>query len=61
MDYSDYEGADIVTDLNHPIKKELYNNFDALIGWPIEYIFNFPNYKKLYENGKSWRKYFYFY
>ncbi len=58
VDYSDYEGADIVTDLNHPIKKELYNNFDALIdGGSIEHIFNFPNaiknYMKMVKVGGS--------
>jgi len=58
IDYSDYEGADIVTDLNYPIEEKLYNNFDTLIdGGSIEHIFNFPvaiqNYMKMVKLGGS--------
>ena len=51
FDYSDYEGADIVVDLNYPVQKSLHSNFDALIdGGSIEHIFNFPIAIKNYMN-----------
>ncbi|MEO8450970.1 MAG: hypothetical protein ABI647_14330, partial [Gemmatimonadota bacterium] len=43
MDYSTYEGADIVHDLNEPIPEELRGRFDAVIECgSLEHIFNFP-------------------
>jgi len=43
IDYSTYEGADIVHDLNIPIPVEFANRFDAVIdGGTLEHIFNFP-------------------
>tara|TARA_Y100001970_G_scaffold266393_1_gene354981 strand:+ start:1201 stop:2073 length:873 start_codon:yes stop_codon:yes gene_type:complete len=58
IDYSNYEGADIVTDLNYPIEKKFYNKFDTLIdGGSIEHIYNFPtaieNYMKMIKLGGS--------
>jgi hypothetical protein len=41
IDYSDYEGADIVHDLNKPIPSALENAFDLIIdGGTIEHIFD---------------------
>ena len=41
LDYSDYQQADIVHDLNQPLPPELHNRFDALIdGGSIEHIFD---------------------
>jgi hypothetical protein len=43
LDYSDYEGATIVHDLNHPVPEHLHRRFDAVIdGGSLEHIFNFP-------------------
>lgn len=43
MDYSDYEGADFLQDLNSPIPDELKNGFDLVVeGGSLEHIFNFP-------------------
>ncbi len=43
IDYSTYQGADIVHDLNTPIGTEFANRFDAVIdGGTLEHIFNFP-------------------
>ena len=43
IDYSDYEGANIVHDLNLPITSELNNRFDVVVdGGTLEHIFNFP-------------------
>jgi hypothetical protein len=43
VDYSDYEGATIVHDLNVPARPELYGRFDLLFdGGTLEHVFNFP-------------------
>ncbi len=41
MDYSDYEGADIIHDLNCPVPKYLHNRFDLIIdGGTTEHVFD---------------------
>lgn len=43
LDYSAYEGASIVHDLNAPIPQSLAGRFDAVIeAGSLEHIFNFP-------------------
>ncbi|MDD5217679.1 MAG: hypothetical protein PHN49_10625 [Candidatus Omnitrophica bacterium] len=43
LDYSDYEGADIIHDMNWPIDSRYDENFDVVIdGGSLEHIFNFP-------------------
>jgi len=43
MDYSPYEGANIVHDLNQPVPENLHSRFDAVIeAGSLEHIFNFP-------------------
>ena len=43
LDYSAYEGATIVHDLNQPIAAEHHGRFDAVIdGGSLEHVFNFP-------------------
>jgi hypothetical protein len=43
LDYSDYEGAGIVHDMNTPIPETLHQRFDAVIeAGSLEHIFNFP-------------------
>ena len=43
LDYSEYEGATIVHDLNHPVPEHLHGRFDAVIdGGSLEHVFNFP-------------------
>ncbi len=43
LDYSDYEGASIVHDMNEPIPGNLHGQFDAVIeAGSLEHIFNFP-------------------
>lgn len=43
IDYSDYEGAKIVWDLNTPIPEKLKHNYDLVIdGGTLEHVFNFP-------------------
>ncbi len=43
MDYSAYEGATIVHDLNTPVPESLHGQFDAVIeAGSLEHIFNFP-------------------
>lgn len=43
MDYSDYEGADVIHDLNQPVPSALHERFDAVIdGGTLEHVFNFP-------------------
>src|SRR4051812_23647278 len=40
MDVSDYEGAEIVHDLNLPVSKELHERFDLVIdGGTLEHVF----------------------
>src|SRR5690606_20333874 len=43
MDYSDYEGAQLLHDLNTPVPEEWHDRYDAVIdGGSLEHIFNFP-------------------
>jgi len=43
LDYSDYEGASIVHDMNDQIPETLHAQFDAVIeAGSLEHIFNFP-------------------
>jgi SAM-dependent methyltransferase len=43
IDYSDYEGANIIHDLNQPVPAELHHRYDLVIdGGTLEHIFNFP-------------------
>ena len=43
LDYSSYEGANTVHDLNQPIPQNLCGRFDAVIdGGTLEHVFNFP-------------------
>jgi SAM-dependent methyltransferase len=43
LDYSDYQGASVIHDMNRPIPPELEAKFDAVIdSGTIEHIFNFP-------------------
>lgn len=43
MDFSDYEGASLVHDLNLPVPEEWHVRFDAVIeAGTLEHIFNFP-------------------
>jgi len=58
LDYSDYQQADIVHDLNQPLAPELHNAFDTLIdGGSIEHIFDIRqvlgNYMALVKTGGS--------
>lgn len=44
MDASDYEGADIIHDLNKPVPQELWSQFDTVIdGGTLEHVFHVPN------------------
>lgn len=43
VDYSDYEGATVVHDLNQPVGLELRGRFDVVLDCgTLEHIFNFP-------------------
>lgn len=43
LDFCDYERADIIFDLNHPVPKELHNQFDAIFdGGTMEHCFHIP-------------------
>jgi len=43
MDISDYEGADIIQDLNNPISKSLFEKYDAIVdSGTLEHIFDTP-------------------
>jgi hypothetical protein len=43
IDYSDYEGAQVIQDLNVPIPEELKERYDLVYdGGTLEHIFNFP-------------------
>ncbi|WP_316015315.1 hypothetical protein [Roseobacter sp. HKCCA0434] len=43
MDYSDFEGAQITHDLNHPVPQALHGRFDFIFdGGTIEHVFNVP-------------------
>lgn len=48
MDNKDYEGADMIFDLNYPIPEKYHNKFDVIYdGGTAEHVFHFP---KLLEN-----------
>lgn len=43
MDFSDYEGAEIIHDANEPISSEFHGTYDTVIdGGTLEHVFNFP-------------------
>lgn len=43
LDYSPYEGANLLYDLNQPVPDELKGQFDAVIeAGSLEHVFNFP-------------------
>jgi hypothetical protein len=43
MDYSDYEQAELIHDLNKPLPDALRNNFTVVFdGGTLEHVFNFP-------------------
>ena len=43
LDYSDYEGADIVHDLNNPVPEHLHDQYDFIYeGGTLEHVFDFP-------------------
>ena len=43
LDYSSYEGCDVVHDMNRPVETALHDRFDAVIdGGSLEHIFHFP-------------------
>jgi hypothetical protein len=43
LDYSDYEGASIVSDMNCPLGENLKNKYDLVFdGGTLEHVFNFP-------------------
>ncbi|OYV07190.1 MAG: hypothetical protein CFE26_02290 [Verrucomicrobiales bacterium VVV1] len=49
MDYSDYEGADLLHDLNSPLAVEHHGRFDVIVdGGTLEHIFNVPEALKTY-------------
>jgi len=56
LDISDFEGSELIHDLNHPIPDSLAGQFDAVIdGGSLEHVFNFPvaiqNYMTLVRPG----------
>lgn len=58
IDYSDYEGCDIVHDMNEPIDENLHVPYDVVMdGGSLEHIFNFPvalsNCMRLVKEGGS--------
>lgn len=43
LDYSDYEGASVVCDMNSPVPEELVESYSVVFdGGSLEHIFNFP-------------------
>ena len=43
LDYSDYEGATVIHDMNFPVPDELKSRFSVVIdGGSLEHVFNFP-------------------
>lgn len=43
LDYSPYEGADLLYDLNQPVPRELKGRFDVVVeAGSLEHVFNFP-------------------
>ena len=58
MDVSDYEGAELIQDLNHPIEASMQERFTAVVdGGSLEHVFNivqaFKNCMELTEQGGS--------
>ncbi len=58
FDYSDYQGADITHDFNHPVPKTFHGAFDVLIdGGTMEHIFDvrqvLMNYMEMVKTGGS--------
>jgi SAM-dependent methyltransferase len=56
LDFSDFEGAEIIHDLNNPVKSELTDQFDCVFdGGTIEHVFDtrmaFSNVKKMLRVG----------
>jgi hypothetical protein len=44
VDYSDFEGAEFVADLNQPVPAHLHGRYTAVIdGGTLEHVFHFPN------------------
>jgi len=43
LDATDYEGADIIADLNVPIPEQFHNQFDVIVDWgTLEHVFHLP-------------------
>jgi hypothetical protein len=43
LDFSDYEGAKIVFDMNNPLPQHLHNQYSVVFdGGTLEHVFNFP-------------------
>jgi SAM-dependent methyltransferase len=43
LDYSDFEGATLIADLNRPIAPELHGRYTAVVdGGTLEHVFHFP-------------------
>jgi len=43
MDASNYEGADVLHDLNEPVSRELFEKYDCVFdGGALEHVFNLP-------------------
>lgn len=43
IDYSNYEGANLIHDLNVPISSDFYNKYSLIVeGGTLEHLFNFP-------------------
>ncbi|MCL5670595.1 MAG: class I SAM-dependent methyltransferase [Acidobacteria bacterium] len=43
LDYSDYEGASLIYDMNRPLPAEMHERFDTVFdGGTLEHVFNFP-------------------
>lgn len=44
LDFSDFEQAELIVDLNRPVSPELHQRFDALMdGGTLEHVFHLPN------------------
>lgn len=58
LDYSDYEGCDIVHDMNNPVDPIYHDKFDVVVdGGSLEHIFNLPaaikSYMQMVKKGGS--------
>src|SRR5262245_39237303 len=43
LDISDYEGANVLQDLNLPVPRDLHERYDLIVdGGTLEHVFNFP-------------------